>query len=87
MSLRSALETNQKPKKKKKNLIFVLSTGYNDILDMSGLIKHSFKINLMCLGTVVHACNYSYLEGKVWEDHSLRGAWAKSYQEPISINK
>jgi hypothetical protein len=30
---------------------------------------------------------YSYLGGKDWEDHGSKSAWAKSSQDPISINK
>jgi hypothetical protein len=35
---------------------------------------------------VAQACNPSYLGGRDWEDNSLRPAWAKSLQDPISTN-
>jgi hypothetical protein len=41
----------------------------------------------MTLGKIAHACNPSYLETGDQEDCIPRPAWAKSKQDPISINK
>jgi hypothetical protein len=41
----------------------------------------------MQLSIVVYACNPSYLGSQYQEDHGLRPAQAKSYQDPISISK
>jgi hypothetical protein len=35
----------------------------------------------------MHACDPSFSKGRDQEDHGWRSAWAKSYQDPISINK
>jgi hypothetical protein len=49
--------------------------------------KIVFKMCLYWPGAVTHAYNFSYLGSRDQEDCCLRPAWAKSWQDPISINK
>jgi hypothetical protein len=41
-------------------------------------------MTLLKKGNVLGACNPSYSEGRDQEDHSLKPAWANSFQDPIS---
>jgi hypothetical protein len=42
-------------------------------------IQLAFRIIFPRLGTMVHTCNSSYLEGRDQEDQGLRPAQAKNY--------